>query len=39
LERPKPGKNTAMVIVLLVGEAAYPYYVVGDQFLFRPDGQ
>ena len=39
LERPKPGKNTTMVIVLLVGEATYPYYVVGDQFLFCPDEQ
>jgi len=38
-ERNKPGKDTAMAIVFLVGETSYSYYVVGDQFLFCPDEQ
>jgi hypothetical protein len=38
-QRPKLDKNTPMVVTLLVDQKTYVYYVIGNQFLFCPDGR
>ncbi len=38
-EKPKPGKDTPMLVLLSAGENIYRYYVIGDRFLFCPDEQ